>query len=180
MRGLRDNPAVIMAEQLTDRDALTRDVFAHFGLAMYLVQVLEHGIVNAMVISKMPNRRTITRQDIDAFMARQFEKPLGRLLRELAKHIAVPGDVEPLLGEVLAKRNWLAHHYFRERARDFVTGTGCRRMIDELEEVQQLLKHAEQSLDGLVRPIRRRYGVTDEAIAREAAQFYRRPAERAE
>jgi hypothetical protein len=49
-----------------NRDNLVRDVYAHFGLAMYKVQVLEHGVVNAMVVARMPDRDRITRQEIDA------------------------------------------------------------------------------------------------------------------
>ena len=104
-----------------ERDDLVRDVYAHFGLAMYLAQVLEHGIVNAMIAAKLPFRQTVTRQDIDAFMERQFKKPLGKLLQELTRHITVRGDLERVLTEALAMRNRLAHHYFRERAGDFVT-----------------------------------------------------------
>ncbi len=155
-----------------ERDDLVRDVYAHFGLAMYLAQVLEHGIVNAMIAAKLPFRQTVTRQDIDAFMERQFKKPLGKLLQELTRHITVRGDLERVLTEALAMRNRLAHHYFRERAGDFVTAAGCHGMIGELKEAQQLLMHAEQSLDMVVRPMRRSCGVTDEIIAREVAKFY--------
>lgn len=56
-----------------DRDALVREIYAHYGLAMYQAQVLEHGIVNAMVYAQMPNRHRITRADIEAFTGRQFE-----------------------------------------------------------------------------------------------------------
>jgi hypothetical protein len=45
-------------------DEQTRDVFAHFGLAMYLAQTLEHGIVNALVILRLPEKDKYTRQDI--------------------------------------------------------------------------------------------------------------------
>ena len=44
-----------------------RDVYAHFGLALYLAQVLEHGIVNAMVAGRLPHREGVTRSEIDAY-----------------------------------------------------------------------------------------------------------------
>ena len=155
-----------------ERDDLVRDVYAHFGLAMYLAQVLEHGIVNAMVAAQMPSSNSITRQDIDAFMDQQFRNTLGRLLRELQKHIAVPDRLERILSEALSKRNWLAHNYFRERAEDFVTAAGCNRMIVELEGVQQLLTHADHELAMVVRSILERYGATEEAVATEVSKFY--------
>jgi hypothetical protein len=41
-------------------DEVVRDMYAHVGLAMYQAQVLEHSIVNAMVVARMPERDCIT------------------------------------------------------------------------------------------------------------------------
>ena len=149
------------------RDDLVRDTYAHFGLAIYKAQVLEHGIVNAMVIARMPERGKVTRQDIDAFMGQQFKSTLGRLLREMRKITVVPDNLGNVLEQALARRNWLVHNYFGERAEEFVTDPGCHRMIAELESAQELFDQASQSVDLLVRPIRERFGLTDEAIATE-------------
>lgn len=134
---------------MTNRDDLVRDTYAHFGLAMCKAQVLEHGI------------------EIDTFIDQQFENTLGQLVRELKKYVAVPADLSEVLSEALVKRNWLAHDYFREHATDFVTEIGCSRMISELEAVQRFFDDAGQTLGAIVRSIRERFGVTDEAIAAE-------------
>ncbi len=154
-----------------NRDDLVRDTYAHFGLAIFKAQVLEHGIVNAMVVTRMPDHGRINRRDIDAFLDKQFENTLGQLLRELKKYAAVPDDVSQLLAGALSTRNWLAHDYFRERAEDFVTDAGCHRMIAELEGAQQVFDQADQRLSWLVKPIRERFGVTDAAIANEVRRL---------
>ncbi len=154
-----------------DRDDLVRDTYAHYGLAMYQAQVLEHGIVNAMVYARMPERNRITRADIDAFMGRQFEKTLGALLRELAKYVVVPAELATTLVEALRLRNYLAHDYFRERAEQFMTDAGCIVMIEELQAWQELFRDASARLDELVRPIGERFGVTADAIAAEASRM---------
>ncbi len=41
-----------MTEQ-GDQDERVKTVFAHFGLAMYLVQVLECGLANTMMCAKL-------------------------------------------------------------------------------------------------------------------------------
>jgi hypothetical protein len=43
-----------------DQGDQIRDTYAHFGLAMYMAQVLEHGLVNAMVIARAFHRLTST------------------------------------------------------------------------------------------------------------------------
>ena len=103
----------------------------------------------------------------------QFENTLGRLLHEIKNHVAIPDEVSALLGEALSKRNWLAHGYFWDRAADFMTDSGCVRMISELEMVQEVFEGAVQKLDAIVRPIRERFGLTDEAIAAEASNLVR-------
>ena len=155
-----------------NRDDLVRDTYAHFGLAIYMAQILEQAIVTTMVVARMPDRGHVTRQEIDAFMDRQFKQTLGRLLLELKKYVVVEDELARILSEALSKRNWLVHDYFKERAEEFVTDAGCHRMISELKENQQLFEHAEHALDMLVRPIRERFGVTDERIAREVSRFY--------
>lgn len=105
-------------------DEQTRDVYAHYGLAMYLAQIFEHGIVNALVILRLPEKEKYTRQDIDEFMEGRFQKTLGALLKHLKSEIVLPPDLESVLTEALNRRNYLAHHYFRERAEKFVTRNG--------------------------------------------------------
>ena len=154
-----------------DSNDLVRDTYAHFGLATYMAQVLEHGIVNAMVVANLPGRESITRSDIDAFMDRQFKNTLGQLLRQLGEYVTVPADLSEVLGDALAKRNWLARHYFRERATEFMTDIGCSRMITELEALQLLFDDADQKLCAIVRPIREKYWVSDDVIAAELRAF---------
>jgi hypothetical protein len=154
-----------------NRDDLVRDTYAHFGLAIFKAQVLEHGIVNAMVVARMPDRHRISRSDIDAFMERQFENTLGQLLRELKKYTTVPKDISKVLAGALSTRNWLVHDYFRERAEEFVTDAGCQQMIAELEAAQRAFDLADERLSALVRPIRERFGVTDMAIANEVRKL---------
>jgi len=65
-------------EQMLEDDYLVRETYAHFGLAVYWGQVLEHGIVNAMVVLQLPPRSTFTRDDVDAFMDKEFKNTLGK------------------------------------------------------------------------------------------------------
>jgi len=45
-----------------DEDEHVKEVYARFGLAVYYAQVLEHGLVNALVVLDLiPNRRHLAR-----------------------------------------------------------------------------------------------------------------------
>jgi hypothetical protein len=57
------------------------------------------------------------------------------------------------------------HHYFWERAVEFMTETGRTTMIAELQGAQQLFQEVEAKVTSIVRPIEERYGITPETIA---------------
>ena len=148
-------------------DEQTRDVYAHYGLAMYLAQTLEHGIVNALVILRLPEKDKYTRQDIDEFMEGRFQKTLGALLKYLKSEVALPPDLESTLTEALNRRNYLAHHYFREQAESFVTRSGRAQMHQELQVDQQLFERADEKLEKALTPFRVKHGVTDSVYEAE-------------
>lgn len=148
-------------------DEQTRDVYAHYGLAMYLAQTLEHAIVNAMVILRLPEKEKYTRQDIDEFMEGSFQKTLGALLKQLKAEISFPPDLESVLVEALNRRNYLAHHYFRERAETIVTRNGRTLMLHELQSDQRLFEKADEQLAKAMKSLRLTHGATDSAYEAE-------------
>jgi hypothetical protein len=149
-------------------------VYARFGLAFYYAQVLEHGIVNALVVLDLiPSRRHLVRTAQewaslhDEFMSRHFETTMGRMIRDLRSVTTVPYDLDDILRLALKRRNWLAHEFFRERSERFVTAPGRDLMIREVDESRDLFKAADKRLDEVVRPLRIAAGMTDEMVARE-------------
>jgi len=152
-------------------DEHVKTVYARFGLAMYLAQVLEHGLANALMSAELLPRRAgkpVPRKqweaEFNAFMDQQFQQTLGRLIRALKSATSVPSDLEGLLTEALEKRNFLAHHYFRERAEAFMSREGRDKMIEELQRAQKLFDDADARLTEVAKPLRERYGLTDERL----------------
>jgi hypothetical protein len=155
-------------------DEHVREVYARFGLAVYFAQVLEHGLVNALVILDLiPSRRHLFRSreewgvEVDAFMNRHFEATMGRMMRNLREATQTDADLENLLRDALRKRNWLVHHFFRERAAEFMSVAGRERMLREADECRALFHAADKALEAVVGPLREEAGITDEFLERE-------------
>ena len=154
-----------------------KTVYAHFGLAIYLSQVLEHGLANALLILDLvPQSREVATpatwpQKVDAFYESQFRRTLGSLIRSLRELTTVPPELEDLLAQALDKRNWLSHHYFRERASDFLNVSGRDKMVAELQAAQSLFSSADKALDAIVKPLWQRYGYTEEKLAKIEAEM---------
>ncbi len=159
-------------------DEQVREVYARFGLAVYQAQCLEHGLVNALVfLDLIPNKRRIAKSAsewaalVDSFMEARFELTLGKMIRALKDITVVPAELRDQLANALSKRNWLAHHYFRERAETFLTQSGRLAMVAELETMQAMFSQADDALDAAVRPARERVGLTDEVLAKTYAKL---------
>ncbi len=152
-------------------DEHVKTVYAHYGLAFYLAQSLEHGLANAFVYVDLFARKARTVRtseewtaEFDSLMGRNFEQTLGRLIRDLREATAVPPELQAKLSQALTRRNWLSHHFFRERAEEFVSARGRDSMIRELEEAQVLFQAAEDLLDQTIKPMREKHGFTDERL----------------
>ena len=163
-----------------DRDEHVKTVYAHFGLAMYLAQVLEHGLANAMMSAELLPRRAgkpVPRKEweaeFDVFMDQQYQQTLGRLIRALKNVTSVPSDLEGLLSEALDRRNFLAHHYFRERAEAFMSWKGREKMIEELQGAQKLFDNADARLTEIAKPLREKYGLTDERLRPFEEEYFK-------
>ncbi len=164
-----------------NEDEQVKEVYAHFGLAIYLAQVLEHGIVNCLSISVLvPSRRENIAsqekwiQELDSFESMNFEKTLGQLIKFLKSEVNVAVDLEQLLKNALLERNRLVHRFFREKVEDFLIQTGRDKMVEELKSAQELFVKADRALDVFIRPLREKYGITDEFVNKIMDEMLRR------
>lgn len=154
-----------------DEESHIKEVYAHFGLAIYGAQVLEHGIVNALIYCDLiPNKAHTVRSKeewsklFDAFMERNFKDSLGTMIKTLKAVIPVTPELEERFAECLRKRNWLAHHYFKDRVHLFLSEAGRDEMILQLASAHQLFEKVERELDSLLAPVRLANGITDEKL----------------
>ena len=92
-------------------DALVRETYAQFGVALFRAQTLEVEIVKAMVIARLHEKDNISRQEIDAFMNRQLT--LGQLLKELKKYVQVNDELKQTLREALEKAQLVGAQLFQ-------------------------------------------------------------------
>jgi hypothetical protein len=126
-----------------------KEVFAEFGHAMNLAQALDQAIVNALIHFHLVPEidASLARDDVptepmlllfDEYTERQFSQTLGNLIRALQKATKIPPDLDFKLGHAKGRRDFLAHHFFRVRARLFASPEGRDSLIHELKKDQKL------------------------------------------
>ena len=115
-----------------------REVYALFGLAIFQAQCLERQLALILASKYGPGLKKITKGEYEGLLESLFRKPLGHLINEIGKITEVNDEEKEQLKAALNKRNWLAHHYFWNRATEFMSVSGRTSMQRELREAIEL------------------------------------------
>ena len=150
-----------MAE--TPDDELVGEVFAHFGLAAYLAQVLERSLATALSTTYGPGSTKVTQDEIDRRFEDLDEKSLDTLLNALGK-AGLPAGIMPAVRAALEDRNRLVHHFFWDRAIEFMSVDGCRRMIGDLVAMQQRFRECDAQVEAEVHQWAASHGITTDDL----------------
>lgn len=167
-----------------DKDSIQiREVYSRYGLAMYQAQVLEHGMVNAVIIARMlPTMRNHSDKAAweDAFDRAydvELAKTFGNMLRAL-EALGLPDDLMARLRAAKIERDHLAHRFFREHDEDFLGRAGRTRMIAACEDIIERFAAIDAELETVMQPLRERHGITAEWIETQMAAAFAAAAER--
>lgn len=166
-------------DMLLDPDSeQVREVYAHYGLAMYWAQCLEQSIFQHLLFfdhfPKAVAAYTTAEnwaEDFDRYEARELGQTMGKLIHRL-KEVGQPTDsLEQPLSDALKSRNWLAHGYFADRAVEFTMSGGREHMVAELEVLREQFRNCAEQLDAVSLPAARKRGFTDEMLARVESEM---------
>lgn len=167
------NPADAIWPVDDPESALVREVYARYGLAMYMAQVLEHAIVNALLVLRfLPTRPDHQSKEsweaaFDDFYVGEFGKTFGNMLRTLATLDIAQSPLMERLRGAKKTRDILAHSFFRDHDLAFMTQAGRAEMIVFCEAAVAEFKAIDEELEALCVPYRNRFGMTDEWIERK-------------
>jgi len=173
---------------LDPKSEQVRDVYAHFGLAVYWCQCLEQSIFQHLLffehfpkaIAKFTTPENWA-NDFDIYEEREMSQTMGKLIRRLKEVGQYTSTLEHSLSNALRIRNWLAHNYFSDRAIEFTMSDGRTDMISELEDMKEQLQLCAQELDGITLPVMRKFGLTEDVLSKiqadMEAEYVRRKSE---
>lgn len=181
-----------VSENLDDANAQISDVYAHYGLAMYLAQCLEHGIVLALVYAKLlpqvrSEAKTVGKFSVaeferrfDIFMDDHFDLTMGGLISRLRTSSKLAATFDEDLSKARELRNFFAHGYFRERAEEFISSIGRHSMLTELQEAQRVFERVDEELKTAALSLASASGIAltnqEQRVAEYMAQAYARAA----
>ena len=150
-----------------------KDVFAHFGLAIFQAQALERQLAITLATKYGPGPTRISREQFDDILEGLFSRTLGQLVKELRKLANLSDDEVDQLQEALSKRNWLAHSYFWERAVEFLSESGRNVMIGELREAACSFETLDELFKSRTIEYGKSAGLTQQDLDRELERLLR-------
>ena len=152
------------SEQLSEE---IKEVYAWFGLAMYRAQCLEEQLVIILATKYGPDPTTLSVAEYDNIFERLSSRTLGKLVREIGTVAQLGKDEDEQLRRALSKRNWLTHHYFRERSIEFLTESGRVEMIEELQEATDSFQALDEIFTRRTMESLGAFGITQQKVDEE-------------
>ena len=147
-------------------------MYAYAGLALYWAQCFEMSLTNALMLYERASNIKITLENLESLESELRQKTLGGLLNRTKKTFKFDEGATKKINAALEARNFLVHHFFRDRAIDFLTPDGRSQMISELEEMQATLSEADTVAMALCGAFCEAIGITKEMLNAEFDRLY--------
>jgi len=151
-----------------DVDLSVKEVYAHFGLAYYESEVLHRGLCHLYVFSRFSSRNDVTGPRLDELFAYAYASTLGGIFSELEG--SLPVHFREQIREAIKKRNFLAHHFWFERANRFLNSAGRQEMIAELVGLRNLFSQLDKATSDVCEEKLREFGITEEELKKAATE----------
>lgn len=135
---------------------LVRELYARFGLAYYQSECLHRGLCFILALSELPSRDLVTRPRVEERLAQAFSLTLGDVAAKV--EAVLPAGLSGELQKAVTARNFLAHHFWFERAHLMFSVENVRKLIAELDDYSKLFDCLDTRVDQLSKPKHKNLG----------------------
>ncbi|MFD6818964.1 hypothetical protein ACFWC5_01190 [Streptomyces sp. NPDC060085] len=164
-----------------DNNTDHKTVYALFGLAIYKANVLEHTLVNTLAMAKLITAEEQGERLIRDPWAQGFKDMMGKLIRRAESHVSAYPEVVDDLTNSLKRRNFLVHHFWRERIQEMITESSRATLCADLKADCRLFTQTDERLtERVFDPLARKRGITPEMVEAQYAKERREAMKRYE
>lgn len=143
-------------------EELIKEVYARFGLAYYYGECLHKQLCTIYTLADYKDQTEMTKQRIEEKLKYASSLTLGILIKEIL-HL-IPNHFYNNLTRAVKKRNFLAHHFWFERAHLFLTQEGIIQMINELDEHANCYQQIDRELTSTFKDSFDKLGLTEDLV----------------
>ncbi len=142
-----------------------KTVYALFGLAIYGANCLEHELANTLAVAQVVKAQEEATRLIRDPWAKGFKDMMGRLVKRAQPHTSNFPDLVADLTKCLDRRNYLVHHFWRERVPDMLTVAGRTELCAALKADHRLFEQSAERLhEKVLDPMMSKLGITAELL----------------
>jgi len=168
----------IVHDNLDEENWDIRETFAFFGRATYMASVLEVGLAHVLMHGQFMKQvrdeyiatkgknfdRKAYESSFDKFMEEQFAQTMGNLIKRINAFANFDDALKARLVDAKKRRDFLAHHFWREKSVEFFTAEGRSKMRDELMMDAEQFGQLDRDIDAAAKTMRQRLGIDDRVI----------------
>jgi len=162
----------VSANALTKTPAI-REVYTWFGAAALDASCLELDVLIILLLAAHLENPDVSEEALAARDTTLDGKSMGQLLAELRRTFGLPDETATVLAEALAKRNFLIHHFWRERGPLLGSPEGCDAMCKELSTLSDTLRRALGHTSGIAQALGERVGIPPSVAAADVARLWK-------
>lgn len=151
-----------------DQDEMEiKEVYALVGLTVYFIQCFERQLAITLVTVCLSDPDTVTREQYDALLGKNFKKTLGQLFHKMKEDIHIAIEVKEEIEASLQLRNFLIHNYFWSRAIPLKSSPGRQTMLQELVDACTVFQEVDSKLAIITKEWGKTRGVTEQDYTEE-------------
>jgi SEC-C motif len=162
------------AEVFNDADWEFNETYALFGSAMMSASNLEGQLILALLYGEFLVGIGVKAQrdgelskkqyqaELAAYRTKQSAMTMGQLIRRLRAMSVFSEELRSRMVEASRLRNFLVHHFWRERIMSMTTLKGMRAVQEELDKIASLFARVGDEIEEAVKPIAARFNISDE------------------
>lgn len=151
----------------SEEDERIKLVYSYFGLAVYWAQCIEQTFENMIILNNIVKEENVTRKYINGMFQKidNSKATMGRQIHDIKRVYSISNIHEQELNEILKKRNYLAHKFFKDNSLKFYSNEGRKEMIEECVNFIDQSKSLDKELNIYYEKYKQEIGITEDVIS---------------
>jgi hypothetical protein len=174
-------------EEIDEESWDIRETYAYFGSAFYMASCLEVGLAHALMYAEflMEVKRELDatkgkgfdrkqyEANFDAYMNKQFSQTMGNIIKRVNAVTEFSDELKEHIAAAKKRRDFLTHHYWRERSIQFSTASGRANMREELQKDITMFHQVDRDIDIAMSETRKKLKISDKMLEQYNERYMR-------
>jgi len=163
-----------------NEDGKFRLIYTYFGLAIYFSQILEETFSQMLWSDRIFREKVKSSKELNEIIEviENSKKTMGNFINEIKQSYSLEKKLIEDLENILKKRNYLVHKYFKNEIQKGYSDLGQREMLEYLGNFIDEAENIDNKLKKYYEVYKLKLGLTQEKLDNLANEMIRKEIER--